>query len=221
MPPPNYRRRIRDRKTTSRFIRIKFNLSSPLLLNTITYNTPVTQTGANNREIIQQYFYDIIDAVIQQTELNTIIEKANTIISIFSKKEDVYAVIDLIENNALSIVKNITEGMPLNIIECRIEYLRKLLADIPDEYQDYGEIGCLINEIINSITEGVEFSVVIQNIETIQDVMSENISLMNAIDAIEENLFSIIRNITVGTPFNIIESRIEYLQKLISDLPCA
>ena len=216
MPNRFYRRRIRYSNTMTYISgrSSRFNINRPIQFNN-------ANTSTNKLEIVYQYFYDLVDAISQHLELTIIIDKANQIIQIFSQKEQIYQVIDIIENNILEIITNIYESASIGIIQSRLEYLKGLLAEIPEKYDDYGRFGCILHEIIDSIISDMDFTNVIQSIGLIQNEMAENIELIDKLDSIHDTLFSVIQNISDGASYGILESRITYLKGLIEELGCS
>ena len=133
---------------------------------------------------------------------------------------EIYKVLDIIEQNVLSIVQNISDGTPVNIIQNRITYLRKLISELPEGYEDYGDFGCMIHNIIDSITNGIDYTLVIANIEQIHTTLSADVKILDDFDELKNILFSIITNIKDGTPINIIQNRIKYLMNQITKIEC-
>jgi len=218
MPNPRYRRQTR----TSNAISFSF-IRQYYIDKTIQLNLPIQTTSSNiyrptNKfEIIYQYFYDLIDAFSQQADLNDIIKKANDIINIFSEKEQVYQVIDLIENNIFSIVTNIYESTSISIITARLEYLKELLATIPANYDDYGRIADMLREIIGGIIDGFDFTSVSHSLGVVQQEMAADVALIEKFDRIQQDVLSIIQNIAEGVDLHIIRMRLVYLKTLIDD----
>jgi hypothetical protein len=202
----HYRRRIRMIKN-SQFI-TKFNLKSSLKDENLTFG------------LMERYYCDIIDSIDNQIEINKIVEDADKIIQMFSKKEEVFQMIDLIETNLFGILCNIADNTPLRIIECRVEYLKKLIVDLPPEYDDYGQIGCMVYDIIDLIKDEFDYTLVIQNIDLLHTKLEKDVKMINEFNELRDTLFSIINNIKDGTPLRIIECRIIYLKDLISKIEC-
>ncbi len=202
----HYRRRIRMIKN-SQFIK-KFNLKSFLKDENLTFG------------LMERYYCDIIDSIDNQIEIHKIIEDADNIIQMFSKKEEVFQIIDLIETNLFGIICNIADNTPLQIIECRIQYLKKLIADLPPEYDDYGQLGCMVYDIIDLIKDEFDYTLVIQNIDLLHTKLEKDVKMINEFNELRDTLFGIINNIKDNTPLQIIECRISYLKDLISKIEC-
>jgi hypothetical protein len=191
----------------SQFIK-KFNLKSSLKDENLTFS------------LMERYYCDIIDSIDNQIEIHKIVEDADKIIQMFSKKEEVFQILDLIETNLIGIICNIADNTPLRIIECRIQYLKKLVEDLPPEYDDYGQLGCMVYNIIDLIKDEFNYNVVIENIDLLHTKLEKDVKMINEFNELRDTLFSIINNIKDNTPLRIIECRIIYLKDLISKIEC-
>ena len=167
---------------------------------------------------IQQYFFDIIDSIILYSDMNVSIKEIKLLIALISSKEEVYALLDKIENMIESIIMNITEDVSVGIIQTRIAHVRSLLAGLPDNFDNYTDISYLILNIIESITGSIDFSTVYSNIIYIQELMTTDMNVFNSIQLIHFTILSIITNIGDGESNFIINERIKYLQTLIHKL---
>lgn len=165
---------------------------------------------------MELYYIDIIDSVANHIEIKKIIEETDSIIKMFSKKEEIFQIIDLIENNILSILGNLSHNVPIGIIQCRIDYLKGIIQTLPEGYDDYGQFSCLIYDIIDLITKEFNYNVVIQNINTFHDKLQSNIFFLDNFIELRDTLFSIIENIQNGVPLGIIQCRIEHLKEMIA-----
>ena len=223
MPSRHYRRRILNTKNTHSYISIKYSVKNNI-------NNIISNTNNDKKSLlitVQQHFLDIIDTIIYFIEpmiaysyMNIAIQQINSLITIISSKEDIYKLLDTIENTVLSIIKNIADGESIGIIDERITYLRELLDVYPDTCDTYTYFGNLIYPIIESITNGIDFNIIINNITQIQSLFNTDVQLLNTIHIIQDTILSIIQNIANGESIGIINDRINYLSTLINTIVC-
>lgn len=169
---------------------------------------------------MEKNFNNIISSVNNQLEIKKIIEETDLVISMFSEKEEIFKVLDIIETNILGILSNMIDNTPIGIIACRIDYIRKIIEQLPENYNDYGQFACMIYDIIDLITNEFDYKVILENINNFYDKLSKDNELLDEFSEIKDTVISIIENMTNGTPLNIIECRLEYLKKLISKVDC-
>lgn len=211
MPSRHYRRHIRTNNsvTTPKYI-INNDISN--ILNN-TQDTSLLNT-------IQQYFLNVIDTIISYSDMNIAIQHIHSLINIISSKEDIYLLLDTIENTVLSIICNISNSEPISIIHQRIQYLRELLTVYPDNCDTYTYFSNFIYPIIESITSGIDFTILINNITQIQSLFHNDTQLLHNIHLIQDTILSIIQNISNSEPIGIITERIQYLITLINTMKC-
>jgi cob(I)alamin adenosyltransferase len=209
MPSKHYRRRLIN----------KYKTHTKYLLNHI-LSCNIQNTSLLNN--IQQYFLDIIDSIILYSDMNSAIKQIQSLITIISSKEDVFLLLDNIQNNILSIIQNISDGETIGIICQRINYIRELIYKLPNDCNNYEHFGELFIDIINTITTNINFNIVNANIIFIQSLLNTNLDLelYNNIQLIQTTLFSIITNITNGESLEIINTRVLYLKSIINNLNC-
>lgn len=199
MPPRHYRKRKKNLK--------KFVINDTL------------QTTPRNKltiATIQQYFFDIIDSIILYSDINNSIIEIKSLINLISSTEEVFVLLEKIENTIESIVTNLGDGVSIGIIHQRITYVRTLLSTLPANYNNYSEITSLILDILDSVSGSVDFNTVYSNIIYIQQVANTDDD--NSIQDIHYTILSIITNIGNGESNFIINSRIEHLQTLIKKI---
>jgi hypothetical protein len=199
MPPRHYKKRKRNLK--------KF------VINDILQSTPGNKLTITT---IQQYFFDIIDSIILYSDINNSIKEIKSLINLISSTEEVFVLLDKIENTIESIVTNLGDGVSIGIIHQRITYVRTLLSTLPANYNNYSEITSLILDILDSVTGSIDFNTVYSNIIYIQQVVKSDDD--DSIQVIHNTILSIITNIGNGESNFIINERINYLQTLIKKL---
>jgi hypothetical protein len=221
MPSRHYRRHLINNNKTHNYIHNKYLINHSINLQ----NDNNNNNDNNNKSLlhtIQQYFLDIIDAIILYSDMNIAIQQLHSLITLIKSKEDIYLLLDNIENTLLSIICNISDGVNVGIISDRIQYLRELLSKLPDDCTDYDYYGKYIFSIIDSITNSVDFNTVYSNIINIQSLIQNDLNqtLYNQLNLIQTTIISIICNISDGVNIGIISDRIQYLNTLINAISC-
>ena len=166
-------------------------------------------------ETIQQYLFETIDSIILYSDINNSIREIKLLINLISSTEEVFVLLDKIENTIESIVTNLGDDVSIGIIHLRISYVRTLLSTLPANYNNYSEISLLILDIIESITGCFDLNTVYRNVSYIEHLMKTN---DDSIQDIHFTILSIITNIGNGESNFIINNRIEYLQTLIKKI---
>jgi hypothetical protein len=209
MPTKTYRRKLRTK--AANIIKTPFN----------TYIVPSVidnYCGENELEKIQNYFYNVLDMITQHDKIANIVSLLNNIIGSVKSAVDYYNILDMIENNLISVVCNIADGMSNNIICSRIEYIKTYIQQLPSDSDDLGPVSTMILQVIDSVISQVDFNIVKKNIGDIHTYIQNTYGEMTQIDIIHDNILSIICNIGDGMSTGIICSRIEYLRTLISQI---
>jgi hypothetical protein len=126
--------------------------------------------------------------------------------------------IDKIERKILSIVENIANRTPLEIIKIRIKYVRNLVENTPEFVEAYDEFNQTILDIIDMITYKIDFPSIIKSIQTLQASIAEAKPETELMAKIQRLILSIIDNIITRTPLEIVKTRVKYLRKLVEEL---
>jgi len=164
---------------------------------------------------IQEYFLNIIDSIILYSDMNTSITEIKSLLKIIQSKDEVYIMLDKIENIIESIVENINDNASVFIINTRIDYVRTLLSTLPNNCT---EITYLILNILESLSGTMDFNSVHAKIISIKEQINTDFNMYDNIQLINFNLLNIISNIENGESDFIINKRIEYVQTLINNL---
>jgi hypothetical protein len=218
MPSHHYRRHILQNydndNTTSIYLTSYTN---------IIIDQPIQQ----NNELIkfQKYIFDIIDTITTTLDIQAVTNKVNELLQIIKTREDMYKILDLIENNILSVITNIANSVDIGIIRCRFQYIRELISKIPhtaDICHTYihNEFYTLIFGFIESLTTSNDFSLVISEISAFKITLQDDIAFADNIDLIQDTILDIIKNIKNNVDIGIIRCRIQYLKELINRLNC-
>jgi hypothetical protein len=216
MPPRHYRFALRNSFTSNRVIVID---------NTRNYDTNSEYIVPLPQELeyslFQNQLFEIVYIITQRLEINEITASINTLQKSISSTVQLQCALDIIETTSISIVKNFSDGIDIGIIACRIDYLRRLISNIPDSVtqEDYQQIGQLFLEVLGMITEGIDLSKLENKIKDIQSIMYDSLTLYNAIEEIRTVICSIVQNIADGVAIGIITCRVDYLRRLIHNLP--
>lgn len=209
MPSKKYRRKLRN----------------PYYKNSITYiidkNTDIYPVYAVECESelvkTQNYFYKILDMIIQHNDFTIIVSDLQNIIKTTQSIVDYYKIIDIIEKNLISVVCNISDNINPGIIQSRIDYIKSYIDQLPPGCMKISPISDMLLEVINSIINSVDFSIVTTNINNIQKLINKTYGEITYINHIQDNILSIICNISDNTNSAIISERVQYLKEIISD----
>jgi hypothetical protein len=214
MPSPHYRRRRLTQACN------KSSITSTYIHNTTT-NECSTSGGTPTITVFQNYIFEIIEVITTTLDITIITNKVYTFLELVKSKQDLYDILDLIEENLLGIIVNISNGVDINIIRSRIDYIKELLDSIGDEpCNNYQTISALIYNLLDSIPNGIDLNVFITNIQSFKSTFQDQIDFYTVISLIEETILNIVNNISNGVDVNIIRSRIEYIKELVNTLEC-
>jgi hypothetical protein len=204
MPSRTYRRRLRVDKPNA-------YISVPAVLG---------GCGGGDNELlkIQQYFYNVLNMIIEHKTFNEIKGGLLTIIGAVKSHLDYYKILDIIEGQLLTIAINVGEGVSPGIILTRIEYIRTFIDSLPPNCLDASPIAIMVLELIDLITSTLNFNNARKNIAEIQAFIEEKYGQMAEFQLIQESIISVICNIGEGTTPGIVETRVEYIRCLIAEL---
>ena len=173
------------------------------------------QKGDCDIDKIRNYFYKVIDMIIEHSKFTETAVVLNDIIQTVSTQVEYYRIMELIETNLLSTVVNISENVNSNIIGLRIEYIKTYINELPPMCQETGPISKMILEVIESIIQSVSFEKVTRTIEGIQTYIQDTYGSFEKIETIQTNLLSIIENIGNGVTTPIISLRVNFVKDMI------
>jgi hypothetical protein len=200
MPSSHYRRKLRNQLSNSGY-------------------TNYTKSSENSELIrLQERFYYVLDSIINHNDFTTITSSLQNIINTVKSTIDYYKIIDIIENNLLSVVFNITNSVNPELIKTRIDYIKTYINSLPPMCQDCGQVPVLLFDLLDSIIKGVDFSVINKNIQEIQTYINDKYGNNDKIELVQENLLKIVCNISDGTNSELIAYRIQYIRTLISQI---
>lgn len=210
MPSSSYRRKLRNPYSTPiRYITNSTPILIPYITNTSDCESDLIKT--------QNYFYKILDMIIQHNDFTVIISNLHTIIDSTQSTVDYYKILEIIETQLLSVVFNISENTSPGIIKNRIDYIRTYITQLPPNCVQLSPISDMILQVIHSIINSIDFSIVITNINDIQQSLHQKYGEMTYINNIQHNILSIICNISENTNSEIISERVKYLRQIISE----
>jgi hypothetical protein len=210
MPSNSYRRKLRTNRSSKPYI-------TPAFLNNCNTKS-CDSTQLSELEKIQNYFYDVIDMIIQHDKFTSAVTILNNIISSVREKVEFYKILEVIENQLLSIVVNISDSVPIGIIAMRIECVKEAINTLPADCNEVGPISIMILEIIDLLKNNISFSTVISNINELKTYINDKYGKYDEIIVIQDQLLSIVTNIGNGFGYGIICTRVEYVKDLVSKL---
>ncbi len=204
MPPRHYRIKLRTNTT---------------IIQPCIYTNYSVQTECKE-DTFQIQLFDIIEIITQRLEIIEITNSVNHLVKTISAPEELHKLLDTVETTSISIVQNITDGVDIGIIRCRIEYIRTLISDIPDGSQeDYAQVGDIILGILAMISDGIDTVIINDKLTSIKGTVDIYANRFTVISEIQYVICSIVQNITDGVDIGIIRCRIQYLNDLIGKLP--
>jgi hypothetical protein len=212
MPSRSYRRKLRTSNYSKSYI-------APSFLNRVSNKRCETNNTTESELVtIQNYFYDVLDMIIKNDSFSKAVDTLNDIILKIKEKTEFYTVLEVIENQLLSIVANIADSTSVGIIQCRIDYVKTIIDTLPPGCNEVGPISIMILEIIDSIKDNFNFTIVTKNINELKTYIQDKYGDFDQLIVIQDTLLSIICNIADGDSYGIICTRIEYVKTLISKL---
>lgn len=211
MPSRHYSRKMRS---NSQYNAAHYILNSPDTLSAAE-RFPLEADDTTHKNVL-----DIVNALKQDTDISNITARIDLVTDALESKITTLDTLTEIENTMLSIIENITCGVPSGIISRRFEHMRKLANTLPDFAEnDYIVTGMRIIEIVTMISKGANKDIVNQSLIEFRLLFKNEVEILNIIDEIHTILLSICDNITCGVPTGIITRRIDYLHKVLKTLP--
>lgn len=195
MPSTSYRRKLR---TSTLIVPTIYNYESDLV-------------------VIQQYFYKVLDMIIQQNDFKSTVSILQNIIQNTNHIVEYYKILDIIERDLLSVLINISDNTNTGIIRTRIEYIKTYIDKLPPTSIELSPVSEMVLQIIDLITN-TSFAAVATNIKQIHTYINNTYLETQRINEIQDNILSIISNISSCTSHGIISERVKYLRQLISHI---
>jgi hypothetical protein len=195
MPSTSYRRKLR----TSRLI------------------VPTIYNYESDLVVTQQYFYKVLDMIIQQQDFKSTVSILQNIIQNTNHIVEYYKILDIIESDLLSVLMNISDNINYGIIRTRIEYIKTYIDQLPPTSIELSPVSEMVLQIIDLITN-TSFTAVVTNIKQIHTYINDTYLETQRINEIQDNILSIICNISESTSSGIVSERVQYLRQLISHL---
>jgi hypothetical protein len=195
MPSTSYRRKLR----TSRLI------------------VPTIYNYESDLVVTQQYFYKVLDMIIQQQDFKSTVSILQNIIQNTNHIVEYYKILDIIESDLLSVLMNISDNINTGIIRTRIEYIKTYIDQLPPTSIELSPVSEMVLQIIDLITN-TSFTAVVTNIKQIHSYINDTYLETQRINEIQDNILSIICNISESTSSGIVSERVQYLRQLISHL---
>lgn len=204
MPGHYYRRKVRALKARS-FI------TKPIFLNNVAGGSEMVQ--------IQNYFTYVAETIAQQNSVANTVSVLEGIINQVKSRVEFFRVLDILEEQVLSILGNISDGVTPGIIKLRMECVRMTIMELPDG-PEYGTetMRDTLFHILELITNGISHSNIFDNIVQLQKYTLEVYNQNELLTQIQTTIIDIICNIGQGTPPGIIACRVDYLKGLIAKL---
>lgn len=204
MPSHHHRRKLRA-------LHGRTFITKPVFLNNIPGETEVSQ--------IQNYFTYVVETIAQQNTIANTVSVLQGIIDKVKNRVEFFRVLDMLEEQILSIVGNMTDGITPGIIKLRMECVRMTIMELPDG-PEYGTTGMhdMLFHILDLITNGMALSSISENVIQLQKYTLEVYNQNALLTLIQTTIIDIICNISQGTSTGIIACRIDYLKSLIAKL---
>jgi len=207
MPSNKYKRNLRN----------TFDTSTKKYITVTPITSTITSTRKSDLLVIQEHFYTILDNIIQYNDLTTNISLIHDIIYSTQSVADYYKIINIIENNILSVISNISYNNNSDIINMRLDYIKSYIEQIPQNCQILSPLSDTLLEFIDSFINNIDFTVINNNIQQLHSIINYKYVEVSQINRIQDILLSIVSNIEYNTPTDIINDRIEYVRYLISE----
>lgn len=212
MPSTAYRRKLRARETMNTAIQRHYiqQTSLPAAVS--------KQKGECEIEKIQNYFYNVLDMLINHLNFTEATATLTNIVKTLSTRVEFFNLLDTIEHNLFSTVVNIMDGTTANIIATRIDYVKTFIERLPPICQEPGPVSDMIMEILDSLIATMSSQSIAGTITQIQTRIREKYGHFEQMEEIQDNLLNIVDIVGSGTPMNIIMLRVNFVRDLLSTL---
>jgi len=168
----------------------------------------------------RNYIFDIIQIISTTLDIQSATERVNSLLTIIYTKEDLYNTIDLLETTVVSVVGNIHSGVSIDIVKCRIQYIRSLIEKLSSCDYGYPSLSPYIFDLMELIITSFDLPSIIEKATTFKTSLQDDARFIKFADEVQKIILSIISNIQSGTDINIVRCRIMYLQDLVSKFSC-
>jgi hypothetical protein len=209
MPSSSYRRRLRKTYT------VPFSYNNTVTFTTNTSYSICTKNSELNT--IQNYFYKILDNIILYNDFTSNVDIIQNIINTTQTTTDYYKIIDIIQNNLVSVIGNISSNTNPGIIQDRIDYIKTYIDQLSSDCVHLTPVSDMILQLIDTLIKSLDFSIVTSDVNQIQLYIDEKYTKMTYINNIQDNILSIICNISQNVNSAIISDRVEYLRQIIQN----
>ncbi len=206
MPGRYYRRRVRK------------NVMNSYVPVYIEPQALVKRTGECDLVKVHEYFYYILDVIMEQFNYTEALAGLNDIVEAITSKIEYHNILEKIENNLLSVTENIINGASPHIIKCRIDYIKRYIDELPPSCQDLGPVSDMILQLIDYMITESDFNVIRNDINEVRSFLTETFPNIMVINEVQDKLLEIICNISERTNPKIIEMRLCYIQNLIKQI---
>jgi hypothetical protein len=178
----------------------------------------VTTTGECDLLKVHEYFYYIIDLITEQFNFTETIAALNVVVESLTTKLDYYNILNRIENDLLSVVDNISNGINGQLIKCRIDYIKNIIDELPPSCQDIGPVSDMTLQLLDYILTETDFNVIRTDINKVLNFLNTTFPNISLINDIQDKLIDIICDIASKTNPPIIQMRINYVQTLVTQI---
>lgn len=176
------------------------------------------QKGECEIDQIRNYFYNVLDMIIQQANFTDAVGTLRNILDSVHPMIEYYKIMDTIEYNLLSTVMNISDNVNTKVIQLRIDYIKTHIETLPPICQSPGPVSKMIMELLDTMIRTVDFEKISQTIQNLQSYLQSKYGCNETMELIQSNLLSVIGNIGNGAPSKIIELRINFVKELLVKL---
>jgi hypothetical protein len=211
MPSPAYRRKLRARETNA-------TMQLHYIQQTSLPTSVSKQKGECEIEKIQNYFYNVLDMLINQLNFTEATATLTNIVKTLSTRVEFFKLLDTIEHNLFSTVVNIMDGATANIIATRIAYVKTFIEKLPPICQEPGPVSDMILEILNSLIATMSSQSIAGTILQIQTRIREKYGHFKQMEEIQDNILNLVESMGSGTPINIITLRVNFIRDLLRAL---
>lgn len=209
MPSRHYKRKLRDK--TIAVVNTPINTRVNTILDRPRPNAEdyVPNLDVQALQNLENYFIEVVDMVAIYHNFDVFREIMNEIKIYLNPIVYYVKIIELIEDNLVSVIENISTGINSHIIRQRIDYLKTQINLIPANFQNYDEISLKILEILNIIIDDFELENFKNIIKTIRQQINEKYG--SAI------LYKNIHNLVIDIVQNMEENATSFAVKIRTD----
>lgn len=206
MPGRHYRRRV-QRNVMNSYIPVYIE---PQAL--------VKRTGDCDLVKVHEYFYYIIDIITEKFNFTEAIAALNDVVEAVTTKVEYSNILDRIENDLLSVVDNVSNGINGQLIKCRIDHIRKMIDELPTACEDIGPVSDMTLQLLDYMLTETDFNVIRTDINEVLNFLNRTFPNIQVINDVQDKLIDIICDIGGGINPALIKMRIDYVQTLVSKI---